>query len=173
MSVFKYVEQLAEQGYPYDMTYLRYNIGSDNGPPDPELADAVRAWNERYVSPRLVISNVTDVFKKFEERYGDTLPVQRGDLTGHWEDGAASSARETALVRRAAEELNQTEALSAVLRLKAKPCMVTQRLHRMPRAQIFRSGPASSGPIHTPVRPATRLPWRPYSAQVRMTASSN
>jgi hypothetical protein len=115
VSVFKYVEQLAEGQYPYDMTYLRYNIGSDNGPPDPDLADAVRAWNERYVSPRLVISNVTDVFRVFEERYGDELPVYRGDLTGHWEDGAASSARETALVRRVAEELVQTEAMSAIL----------------------------------------------------------
>jgi hypothetical protein len=108
VSVFKYVEQLAEGQYPYDMTYLRYNIGSDNGPPDPDLADAVRAWNERYVSPRLVISNVTDVFRVFEERYGDELPVYRGDLTGHWEDGAASSARETALVRRVAEEPTST-----------------------------------------------------------------
>ncbi|MGD2218101.1 MAG: glycosyl hydrolase-related protein, partial [Gemmatimonadales bacterium] len=115
VSVFKYVERLAGQGYPYDMTYLRYNIGSDNGPPDPDLADAVRAWNERYVSPRLIISNVTHVFKTFEERYGDRLPVYRGDLTGHWEDGAASSARETAHVRRAAEALIQTEALSAIL----------------------------------------------------------
>ncbi|UCC83722.1 MAG: hypothetical protein JSW46_01965 [Gemmatimonadota bacterium] len=124
VSVFKYVEQLAEQGYPYDVTYLRYNIGSDNGPPDPDLADAVRAWNERYVSPRLVISNVTDVFRAFEERYGDRLPVHRGDLTGHWEDGAASSARETALVRRAAEELIQTEALSALLGAPLPPAEV-------------------------------------------------
>ena len=115
VSVFKYVEQLARQGYPYDMTYLRYNIGSDNGPPDPELADAVRAWNERYVSPRLIISNVTDVFRTFETRYGDRLPVRRGDLTGYWEDGAASSARETALVRRTEQGLLQTEALAAML----------------------------------------------------------
>jgi hypothetical protein len=121
VSVFKYVEQLAGQGYPYDMTYLRYNIGSDNGPPDPDLADAVRAWNERYVSPHLIISNVTHVFRKFEERHGDRLPVLRGDLTGHWEDGAASSARETALVRRVAEELNQTEALAALLSARLPP----------------------------------------------------
>jgi alpha-mannosidase len=121
VSVFKYVEQLAQQGYPYDMTYLRYNIGSDNGPPDPDLSDAVRAWNERYVSPRLVISNVTDVFKTFEERYGDRLPVHRGDLTGHWEDGAASSARETAHVRRVAEQLIQTEALAAMLSAPLPP----------------------------------------------------
>jgi hypothetical protein len=114
-NVFKYVDQLAEGEYPYDIVYLRYNIGSDNGPPDPNLADAVRAWNQRFVSPRLIISTVSEAFAAFESRYGDQLPVLRGDLTGHWEDGAASSARQTASVRRTAEKLVQTEALAAIL----------------------------------------------------------
>jgi hypothetical protein len=120
-SVFKYVDQLETSGYPYGITHLRYNIGSDNGPPDPDLADAVRAWNERYVSPRLVISDVTKTFREFEARYGDGLPVYRGDLTGHWEDGSASSARETALIRRIAESLVQTEALAAMLGVALPP----------------------------------------------------
>ncbi|MBT8395902.1 MAG: family 10 glycosylhydrolase, partial [Gemmatimonadetes bacterium] len=51
-------------------------------------------------------------FREFESRYGTTLPTYRGDMTGHWEDGAASSARETAMVRRAAESLVQTEKLA-------------------------------------------------------------
>jgi len=110
--VFRYLDQLFAGDYPYDMTYLRYNIGSDNGPPDPGLADAVRDWNQRYSSPVLKISGMTGAFRAFEERYGSGLPVLRGDLTGHWEDGAASSARETALVRRVAESLPQTEQLA-------------------------------------------------------------
>jgi alpha-mannosidase len=110
--VFSYLDQLFSGDYPYDMTYLRYNIGSDNGPPDPGLADAVRSWNERYASPILKISGTTATFREFEARYGDDLPTLRGDLTGHWEDGAASSARETAMVRRVAEALPQTERLA-------------------------------------------------------------
>jgi len=110
--VFRYLDQLFSGDYPYDMTYLRYNIGSDNGPPDPGLADAVLRWNERYASPILNISGTTGAFRAFEERYGDGLPTLRGDLTGHWEDGAASSARETAMVRRVAEALPQTERLA-------------------------------------------------------------
>jgi hypothetical protein len=120
-SIFKYVEQLETSGYPYGITHLRYNIGSDNGPPDPELSDAVRVWNSRYVSPRLIISDVTKTFREFEARYGDGLPTYRGDLTGHWEDGAASSARETALIRRTAESLVQTEALAAMLGVGLPP----------------------------------------------------
>jgi len=114
-SVFKYLDQLHETAYPYDMVYLRYNVGSDNGPTDPTLAETVRAWNARYLSPRVIISNTADVFREFESRYGSDLPVYRGDLTGHWEDGVASSARETAVVRRAAESLVQTETLAAMI----------------------------------------------------------
>ncbi len=113
--VFQYLDQLAEQRYPYAIAHLRYAIGSDNGPPDPTLSDAVRDWNERYASPRLIISGTTRLFEEFESRHGAQLPVYRGDLTGYWEDGAASSSRETAMVRRAAESLAQTETLAAVL----------------------------------------------------------
>ncbi len=114
-NVFAYVDQLAGQEYPYDMAYLRYNIGSDNGPTDPGLSDMVREWNEKYVSPRLIVSGTTLMFEEFERRYGDQLPVLRGDMTGYWEDGAASSALETSATRRASELLVQTEALAAIM----------------------------------------------------------
>ena len=120
-NIFKYLAQLAEAEYPYEIAALRYNIGSDNGPPDPGLAEAVRAWNAKYVSPRIRIGSTRELFRAFEARYGAQLPVYRGDLTGHWEDGAASSARETAATRRAAESLVQTGALAAMLGLALPP----------------------------------------------------
>jgi len=113
-SIFSYLERLTASDYPYDLTVLRYNIGSDNGPPDPNLAEAVHAWNLRYASPRLVISSVPEAFGRFEVRYGKGLPARAGDLTGHWEDGAQSTARETAALRRTAEELQQTEDLATL-----------------------------------------------------------
>nr|MDP2469452.1 glycoside hydrolase family 38 C-terminal domain-containing protein [Candidatus Palauibacterales bacterium] len=112
--VLAYVDTLAAQGWPYGIAGIRYNIGSDNGPPDSTLSTTVAAWNERHVTPRIVIASVTDLFEELEARAGGELPVVRGDLTGYWEDGAASSARETALTRRAAESLVQTEALAAM-----------------------------------------------------------
>ncbi len=124
--VFRYVDQLIDAGYPYDIAALRYNIGSDNGPPDPTLSAAVEAWNDRYASPRIVIGRSADLFRRFERQYGGRLPVYRGDLTGHWEDGAASSARETAAVRRAAESLVQTEILSAMLGRRLPPDQLDQ-----------------------------------------------
>jgi alpha-mannosidase len=113
-AVFEYLAELEAKNYPYDIVCVRYNIGSDNGPPDPELPDIVRGWNEKYESPRLIIASAGEMFREFERRYGDELPVVSGDFTGHWEDGAASTARETAQNRRAAERLTQAEALWAM-----------------------------------------------------------
>ncbi|HPW17929.1 MAG TPA: hypothetical protein PLP83_06065 [Candidatus Aminicenantes bacterium] len=113
--IVEYMNELAERGYPYSMVQVRYTVGGDNGPPDPDLADAVRAWNERYVSPRFVIASASEMFAEFERRHGAEVPVVRGDFSGTWEDGAASTARETAMSRTSANRLVQAEALWSVL----------------------------------------------------------
>ena len=41
---FDYAQRLETANYPYDMVQVRYNIGSDNGPPDPGIADFVKSW---------------------------------------------------------------------------------------------------------------------------------
>jgi hypothetical protein len=114
--VLDYLHELNKAKYPYDIVTFHYNIGSDNGPPDPGLADRVKEWNEKFISPRLVIATNAEAFRAFEEEYGEELPVLSGDFTGYWEDGAASSARETALNREAAERIVQAEILWSVLK---------------------------------------------------------
>jgi hypothetical protein len=109
-----YLVELQTNGYPYDITYLRWNVHGDNGSPDEKVADVVRDWNARHVSPRLIISTTAVAFREFERRYGDKLPVFSGDYTPYWEDGAASSASETALNRASAERLVQAETLWAI-----------------------------------------------------------
>ncbi len=119
--LLSYIRELEASGWPYPMVSFHYNIGSDNGPPDPELSDFVREWNERFVTPRLIISTTSEMMSEFERRHGDTLPIMRGDLTGYWEDGAASSALETAMNRSSAERLVQADALRAILRSEDAP----------------------------------------------------
>jgi hypothetical protein len=114
--VLDYMKELKEANYPYDIVTFHYNIGSDNGPPDPGLADKVKEWNEKFISPRLIIATNREAFRAFEEEYGKELPVLSGDFTGYWEDGAASSARETALNREAAERIVQAEVLWSILK---------------------------------------------------------
>ncbi len=113
--LLKYLKRLEESKYPYDMLQVRYSIGGDNGPPDPGLSDFVKKWNEKYAYPKLIVSTASEMCREFERRYGGKIPKARGDFTPYWEDGAGSSARETALNRAAAERLVQAEALYAML----------------------------------------------------------
>lgn len=117
--ILKLMRKLDETNYPYDIVQLPYTIGGDNGPPDSTLSDFVKDWNERYASPRLIVATHGQMFREFERKYGSTpaqnmagtLPSMRGDFTPYWEDGAASTAHETALNRCAADRLIQAEAL--------------------------------------------------------------
>jgi len=112
--LFEYLKRLEKSEYPYDMLQVRYSIGGDNGPPDPDLSDFVKNWNEKYAYPKLIVSTAGEMCQEFERRYGDRIPRARGDFTPYWEDGAGSSARETSLNRDAAERLVQAETLWAM-----------------------------------------------------------
>lgn len=107
----QYDTELREKQFPYPIAMLRYSIRSDNGPPDEGIADFVKAWNERGRVPRLVLSTTEQAFEAFERCCGEAVPHIRGDFTPYWEDGAASSARETALTRNAVDRLVQAQLL--------------------------------------------------------------
>jgi len=112
--IFKLLRGLEETGYPYSIIHLPYTTGGDNGPPDPTLPEFVRHWNERHVTPRLIIATHEQMFREFEKRHGASLPTYAGDFTPYWEDGAASTALETAMARAAVSRLVQAEALWAI-----------------------------------------------------------
>ena len=114
-------EGLEQRGYPFDIAYVRWAGHGDNAVPDPAICEFVRDWNARYAWPRFVISGTSEAFRAFEKRYGDRLPVVRGDWTPYWEDGAGSSALETAMNRASSDRLSQAEALFAMLRPSAYP----------------------------------------------------
>jgi len=118
--VFAYLDYLQNKGYPYDMVMWRYGIGVDNGPPSDRLSDIIKAWNEKYVSPHLVLTNNSTVMKTFAARFGEKLPVVRGDFTPYWEDGCASTSRATGVNRRACEKIVQTQILWSMLDPKLK-----------------------------------------------------
>lgn len=109
-----YLDHLDAAAYPYDVTYIRWSGLGDNAEPDPGLSDFVRDWQARYRWPRFIISDQRAPFAELERRYPDRIPVRYGDWTPYWEDGAASSARETALNRRTADRMTQAEALWAL-----------------------------------------------------------
>lgn len=117
--IWRYLEQLETEEYPYALCYLRYTVHGDNGPPDQLMPDIIREWNERYDSPTFRIATAQEFFDEFDREYGDELPVVGGDMTPTWEDGAASTARETAVNRESASRLAQAQTLWSMLKPSA------------------------------------------------------
>lgn len=107
--IANYLFELDSLQYPYDMVHWRYNIVSDNAPTDSTISDFVAEWNEKYISPKLILANATDMFLRFEEKYGKQIPSIKGDFTPYWEDGAYSTAYEETLTREKSEKLLQLE----------------------------------------------------------------
>jgi hypothetical protein len=116
-----FYEGLEKRGYPYDIAHVRWAGHGDNAVPDPAICDFVRDWNAKYAWPRFVISGASEAFRALEHRYGDQLPEARGDWTPYWEDGAGSSALETAMNRLSSDRLTQAEALFALRHPQAYP----------------------------------------------------
>jgi hypothetical protein len=115
------MEGMEKRQYPYDIAYLRWPGYGDNSSPDPLICDFIKNWNAKYVSPRLIISSVSDAFSAFEKCYGDKLKMVSGDWTPYWEDGAGSSALETAMNRASSDRLAQAETLFAMSEPSAYP----------------------------------------------------
>jgi hypothetical protein len=109
----KLQEYDARTDYPYDAVFLHGAV-SDNQPLNPRLAENVARWNARYAYPKLILSPNAAFFEYIEQHYGDKLPAYRGSAGTYWEDGAASSARETAMDRTAHEELSNGEKFLAL-----------------------------------------------------------
>lgn len=124
--IFGYLDKMNQDGFPYDMMMMTWGM-SDNSPLDPELPDVVKQWNERFASPRFIISSAHTFFSEFERRYADCIPTVSGDMTEYWTDGVGSGAYHTAINRNAAEKLQQTETLWALRQPSKYPAAAMDR----------------------------------------------
>lgn len=111
--IFPKLDRLVEENYPYDIVGEPWSV-IDNAPIDADVPVAAKEWNERYVTPRVVISTLSDACRELTRRYGSKLPVVKGDYTPYWEDGVGSSSAETALNRATPDRLIQAETLFAM-----------------------------------------------------------
>lgn len=102
------LDALERRGYPYRMVGVPWSMG-DNGAVDLDLPDAIAAWNKKFANPKLEIADVREACRRFLAAYGKSLPIRAEEFNPQWEDGAASSARETSLNRNASERLVQAE----------------------------------------------------------------
>lgn len=101
-------EYEARDDYPYDAIFFN-GASNDNWPIEPKLPEIVAAWNQKYAFPKIIFCRYAEFFEYIEKQYGDKLPVVRGSGGTYWEDGAGSSARETALCRNAHEAVESAD----------------------------------------------------------------
>src|SRR5260370_25554401 len=86
--------------WPYDVGLL-YGAQWDNALTDEQMIANVEEFNRRYAFPRIAPARAEDFFRDVERRWGTQIPVRNRDTALYWEDGAASTALELALFRRA------------------------------------------------------------------------
>ena len=116
-----FMDGLEKRQFPYDIAYVRWAGYGDNAVPDPSICEFIKEWNSKYRWPKFVISTTSEAFSALEERYGGKLPVVSGDWTPYWEDGAGSSALETAMNRASSDRMTQAESLFAMTKPSAYP----------------------------------------------------
>jgi alpha-mannosidase len=112
--LFRELPRLEEGGYPYDIFVVTWAMW-DNALLDADLPDAVRSWNNEYAYPHLVIASAHTIMQAFETKYGDRLPVVKGDFSDYWTDSFGTFARETRMYMNARERLVQAETLWPML----------------------------------------------------------
>ncbi|WPX41037.1 glycoside hydrolase family 38 C-terminal domain-containing protein [Akkermansia sp. N21116] len=100
--------------YPYDIFPMTWCI-ADNTPVDFDLPEAVKSWNAEYAYPKLRICTGTDIMQAFAKKYGDRIPVMKGDFTEYWTDGLGSHAAYPGRNREVKERLLQGETLWSML----------------------------------------------------------
>ncbi|NLH99895.1 MAG: hypothetical protein GX446_10460, partial [Chthonomonadales bacterium] len=93
---------------------LAYGGVSDNNHMTPNFEKVVRAWNRAYAYPKIVLGSARQFFERVERTHGERLPVFKGDFGVYWEDGAGSSAFETALTRHARARLSGVQRILAL-----------------------------------------------------------
>jgi alpha-mannosidase len=103
-------------GYPYDAVLVN-GAFSDNQGVASWLPEVVEKWNAQWEYPKLILGRPEDFFRYIEQNFAAKIPVLRGDFGAWWEDGAASSARETAMCRRAEERAVTAEMLHSLTSL--------------------------------------------------------
>ncbi|HLT48034.1 MAG TPA: hypothetical protein VK002_12445, partial [Rubricoccaceae bacterium] len=105
------LQRLRAQGNAYDLVLVNTTFGDNGAIPAAEF-DGARAWNEQYAYPRIVVSTLDAFAEAFMARYGDGLPVVRGDWTSDWDVLNQGELARTVRQRWAQHMLPVAEAMS-------------------------------------------------------------
>jgi alpha-mannosidase len=108
-----YLARFENADYPYDAVVIN-GAYSDNHQVEPWLPKVIAEWNQQWDYPKLIPALTGEFFSHIENNFSNRVPVLKTDFGGWWEDGAASSAAETVLDRRAEERIVTAEMLHSL-----------------------------------------------------------
>jgi hypothetical protein len=127
----KYLQHVKSLNYPHDFVYLSATHAPqmyDNSPPNQDLPDIVRKWNEAGRQPRLRLVTSNELLTRLKQIPRARIPLVSGDWTDYWNFGCASSAAETCLTRKAAANEVVVDLLRTWNPLNARLETETERL---------------------------------------------
>lgn len=99
--------------YPYDAILL-HGAYSDNVAIGRDIAESITEYSKHYAYPKVILCSNDTFMKYIEQNFADKIPVVRGCGGSWWEDGAGSSAVETAITRVAHQDIVAAETAWAV-----------------------------------------------------------
>ncbi|MDF2542851.1 MAG: hypothetical protein K0S47_2569 [Herbinix sp.] len=95
---------------------ILYGQEADNTDLDTRSAKFLSEWKEKVVYPELIPSNGSSFFD-YIMKFSNSFDEYEGDEGAYWEDGAASSVKETFAVRNAEEGIRCAEILDSLAML--------------------------------------------------------
>jgi len=104
----RFMKKFVRPDYPCDAIFINGGF-VDNTRMTPKYAEVAEEWNKTWDFPQFIIARPDEYFEYVEKNFAEALPVYRGDMGSFWEDGAASTAFETAESRWAKAHVNTAE----------------------------------------------------------------
>lgn len=121
-SVPQFLARYRRGDYPVDAVLL-YGLYTDNADIREGEAQVLKEWNQTYAYPKITPATDADYYAYLEAHFAGKLPVFRGDAGSYWEDGAGSTAAETAM-NRDSQRLLPVSEMAAALASAMQPAEV-------------------------------------------------
>jgi hypothetical protein len=113
----RYLKRFEDEGYPYDALALRLTgYPGDNTPPNMEISNIARKWNENFEYPKVIVSIASEFFEYMEEKYGRQFPRYKLAWPDWWVDTFGSVAFETGATRKTHTNFGNAEKLLALVK---------------------------------------------------------
>jgi alpha-mannosidase len=101
---------------------LMYGSQIENTDLIPGEPQFVKAWNQKYAYPKMVLSTFPDYFHYINQHYGQALATVRGDFGPYWEDGFGTDAKVGIIARSNQQRAMSAEKL-ATIAAALQPCV--------------------------------------------------